>query len=80
MIQMRQSRHASSLRVEATLACDTTRETKSGSGSNQPHAPQTCMPALAYNDMIMHGNPQWLGDVDDCFRHLDVGLRRRGIA
>ncbi len=38
------------------------------------------MPVLADNDVIMHGNPQRLGDVDDRLRHLDVGLRGRGIA
>lgn len=38
------------------------------------------MPALADDDVIVHGNPQRLCDVDDRFGHLDVGLRGRGIA
>lgn len=38
------------------------------------------MPVLADDDVVVHGNPQRLGDVDDGLRHLDVGLRRRGIA
>lgn len=38
------------------------------------------MPASADDDVVVHGSPQRLGDADDGFRHLDVGLRRRGIA
>jgi len=34
----------------------------------------------ADDDMVMHGNAERGRDVDDCLRHQDVGLRRRGIA
>jgi hypothetical protein len=29
--------------------------------------------------MIMHGDAEWLGNVDDRFRHADVGLRGRRV-
>lgn len=48
--------------------------------SHQPHALEAAMPVLADDDVIMHGDPERLGDVDDGFRHLDVGLRRRRVA
>ena len=38
------------------------------------------MPFLADDDVVVHGDAERLGDVGDRFRHLDVGLRRRGIA
>lgn len=38
------------------------------------------MAILAHDDVVVHGNAERLGDVDDGLRHLDVGLRRRGIA
>ncbi len=47
---------------------------------HQFHALQAGMPVLADDDVIMHGDAERLGDVDDRFRHLDVGLRRRRIA
>ena len=47
---------------------------------NQFHALEAGMPVLADDDVVMHGDPERLGDVDDRFRHLDVGLRRRRIA
>ena len=37
------------------------------------------MSILADDDVVVHGNAERLGDVHDRFRHLDVGLRRRGI-
>jgi hypothetical protein len=37
------------------------------------------MPALADDDVVVHGNAERGGDIDDRLRHLDVGLRRRGI-
>ena len=46
----------------------------------QPHSLQTRMAALADDDVIVHGNPERIGDVDDRFGHLDVGVRRRRIA
>jgi hypothetical protein len=33
------------------------------------------MAVPADDDVIMHGNPERLGDVDDRLGHLDVGLR-----
>ena len=38
------------------------------------------MPILADDDVIVHGDAERPRDVDDRFRHLDVGLRRRRIA
>jgi hypothetical protein len=38
------------------------------------------MAVLADDDVIVHGDAQRPRDVDDGFRHLDVGLRRRRIA
>ena len=32
------------------------------------------------DDVVMHGDAQPLGRVDDFLRHLDVGARRRRIA
>ena len=46
----------------------------------QPHAAQAGVPAFADDDVIVHGNPQRLCDVDNRLGHLDVGLRWRGIA
>jgi hypothetical protein len=37
------------------------------------------MPALADDDVVVHGDAERLCDVDDGFRHLDVRLRGRGI-
>jgi Phage integrase family len=38
------------------------------------------MPILADDDVVVHGDAERAGDVDDRLRHLDVGLRRRRIA
>ena len=38
------------------------------------------MPALADDDVIVHGDAERLGDVDDGFRHLDVRARRSWVA
>jgi hypothetical protein len=38
------------------------------------------MPVLADDDVVVHGNTERGGDVDDRLGHLDVGLRRRRIA
>jgi hypothetical protein len=35
------------------------------------------MPILADDDVIVHGDAKRACDVDDCFHHLDVGLRWR---
>src|SRR6266545_3944951 len=35
---------------------------------------------LSDDDVVVHGNPERLGHVDDRLRHLDVGARRRRIA
>jgi hypothetical protein len=34
--------------------------------------PQTCVTVLADDDVVVHGNAEWGGDLDDRFRHLDV--------
>jgi hypothetical protein len=47
---------------------------------DQPHPLQARMPASADDDVVVHGNAEGRGDIDDRFRHLDIGLRRRGIA
>ena len=38
------------------------------------------MPAFADDDVVVHGNAERGGDVDDGFGHLDVRLRRRRVA
>jgi hypothetical protein len=38
------------------------------------------MSIFADDDVVVHGDAERRGDVDDRFRHLDVGLRRRRIA
>ena len=38
------------------------------------------MSVLADDDVVVHGNPELLCNIDDRLGHLDVGLRRRGIA
>jgi hypothetical protein len=38
------------------------------------------MAASVHDDVVVHGDAERLCDVDDRFRHLDVGLRGRGIA
>jgi hypothetical protein len=38
------------------------------------------MSVLADDDVVVHGNAKRSCDVDDRFGHLDIGLRRRGIA
>ena len=37
------------------------------------------MPASADDDVIVHGDADRAGDVDDRLCHLDIGLRRRRI-
>ena len=41
---------------------------------------QARVPVLANNDVIVHRNPEWPGDVDDRLGHVDVGARRCRIA
>jgi hypothetical protein len=38
------------------------------------------MPVLADDDVVMHGDAERGGDIDDRFRHLDIGLRWRRVA
>ncbi len=38
------------------------------------------MPVLADDDVVVHGDAERRGDVDDGLGHVDVGLRGRGIA
>jgi hypothetical protein len=38
------------------------------------------MPVLADDDVVVHGNAERTGDIDDRAGHLDIGLRRRRIA
>jgi hypothetical protein len=38
------------------------------------------MSVLAHDDVVVHGDAERLGDLDDRLRHLDVGARGRGIA
>src|SRR5690554_5985723 len=40
--------------------------------SNQPQALQACMPVLADDDVVMHGNAERLCHLNDRLRHLDV--------
>jgi hypothetical protein len=48
--------------------------------SDQLQPFQTRMPVLADDDVVVHGNAERCGDLDDRFGHLDIGLRGRGIA
>ena len=41
---------------------------------------QAGMPVLADDDVVVHGNSQWLRDFLDRLRHLDIGARRRRVA
>jgi len=48
--------------------------------SDQPHPLQTSMPVLTDDDVVVHGNAEQRGNVDDRPGHPDVGLRRRRVA
>jgi hypothetical protein len=48
--------------------------------SNQLHPLQTRMPVLADDDVVVDGNAERGGDIDDRFRHLNIGPRGRRIA
>src|SRR5580692_9893966 len=48
--------------------------------SDQLHPLQARMAVSAYDDVVVHGDAERLRDIDDRFRHLDIGLRWRGIA
>jgi hypothetical protein len=50
---------------------------RTGSPSDQPHPLQTGVPVLADDDVIMHGDAERGGDVDDRFRHPDIRPQRR---
>jgi hypothetical protein len=47
---------------------------------DQLHPLQARVPVLADDDVVVHGNAERGGDLDDRFGHLDIGLRGRGIA
>lgn len=74
MSQMGQSRRFARFAARSTLTPKRRRRL------DQLHSPQARMPVLADDDVIVHGNAQRLGDVDDGLGHLDVGLRGGGIA
>jgi hypothetical protein len=38
------------------------------------------MPVLADDDVVVHGNAERGGDVDNRLGHMDIGLRRRRVA
>jgi hypothetical protein len=38
------------------------------------------VPVLPHDDVIVHGNAERSGDIDNGPGHLDIGLRRRRIA
>src|SRR5258705_13193756 len=48
--------------------------------SDQLHPLQTRMPVLADDDVIVHGNAERGGDLDNRLGHMDIGLRRCWIA
>src|SRR4051812_3372080 len=48
--------------------------------SDQLQPLQTRMPVLADDNMVVHGDAERGGDLDDRFGHVDVGLRGCGIA
>jgi hypothetical protein len=41
---------------------------------------QTRMPVLADDDVVVHGNAERGGDLDDRLGHMDIGLRWRWVA
>jgi hypothetical protein len=43
-------------------------------------SPQTCVTVLADDDVVVDGDAERGGDLDDRLGHLDIGLRGRGIA
>ena len=47
---------------------------------DQPQPLQTGMPVLADDDVVVHGDAERAGNVDDGLRHLDIRLRRRRVA
>src|SRR6185437_12896760 len=67
-------------RARQRRSLDSASAVEAASRSNQPQALQTRMAMLADNDVVMHGNAERLGDIDDRLGHLDVGLRGRWIA
>jgi hypothetical protein len=48
--------------------------------SHQLHSLQARTPVLADDDVVVHGDAERGGDVDDRLRHPDVRLRRRRVA
>ena len=48
--------------------------------SNQLQPLEARVAFLADDDVVVHGNAERLGDLDDRLRHLDVGARRRRVA
>src|SRR3954471_13266543 len=48
--------------------------------SDQLQPLQTRMPVLADDDVIVHGNAERGGDLDDRLGDVDIGLRRRRVA
>jgi hypothetical protein len=48
--------------------------------SNQPQPLETGVAFLADDDVVVHGNAERLGDLDDGLGHLDVGTRGRRVA
>jgi hypothetical protein len=48
--------------------------------SNQLQRLQARMAVLADDDVVVHGDAEGPGHVDDGLRHLDVGARGRRIA
>ena len=51
-----------------------------GDGPDQLHPLQTRMSVPADDDVVVHGNAERGGDLDDRFGHVDIGLRERRIA
>ena len=41
---------------------------------------QTCVTVLADDDVVVDGNAERGGEVDDRFRHLDIGPQGRRVA
>lgn len=49
-------------------------------GSDQAQTLHAGMTVLADNDVIVHGDAERAGDVDDGFGHLDIGAGWRRVA
>lgn len=48
--------------------------------SDQSQTLEADMPILADDDVIMHGDAEWLGGIDDRLGHVDISAGRGRVA